>query len=111
MIVRSTRESRASARGVQRVVQCGSSFWAQAPWLNRARILRKAGDEDYAAQLRADCHVMKAVLTFFGLSFSELLPLINPLGDALVFLGLIGPAPPACIADLPNASRSTRHCF
>jgi multiple antibiotic resistance protein len=38
---------------------------------------------------------MKALLTFFGLSFSALLPLINPLGDALVFLGLIGPAPPA----------------
>src|SRR4029450_9179870 len=38
---------------------------------------------------------MKGVLTFFGLSFSALLPLINPLGDALVFLGLIGPAPPA----------------
>ncbi len=37
---------------------------------------------------------MKALLTFFGLSFSALLPLINPLGDALVFLGLIGPAPP-----------------
>jgi len=38
---------------------------------------------------------MKVLLTFFGLSFSALLPLINPLGDALVFLGLIGPAPPA----------------
>jgi multiple antibiotic resistance protein len=38
---------------------------------------------------------MRAVLAFFGLSFSALLPLINPLGDALVFLGLIGPAPPA----------------
>jgi len=38
---------------------------------------------------------MMALLTFFGLSFSALLPLINPLGDALVFLGLIGPAPPA----------------
>jgi multiple antibiotic resistance protein len=38
---------------------------------------------------------MRALLTFFGLSFSALLPLINPLGDALVFLGLIGPAPPA----------------
>src|SRR6185436_13225937 len=38
---------------------------------------------------------MTALLTFFGLSFSALLPLINPLGDALVFLGLIGPAPPA----------------
>jgi multiple antibiotic resistance protein len=37
---------------------------------------------------------MMALLTFFGLSFSALLPLINPLGDALVFLGLVGPAPP-----------------
>jgi len=35
------------------------------------------------------------MLTFFGLSFSALLPLINPVGDALVFLGLVGPAPPA----------------
>jgi multiple antibiotic resistance protein len=32
---------------------------------------------------------------FFGLSFSALLPLINPLGDALVFLGLVGSAPAA----------------
>ena len=31
---------------------------------------------------------------FFGLAFSALLPLINPIGDALVFLGLVGPAPP-----------------
>jgi multiple antibiotic resistance protein len=30
---------------------------------------------------------------FFGLAFSALLPLINPLGGALVFLGLVGPAP------------------
>ena len=30
---------------------------------------------------------------FFGLSFSALLPLINPLGSALVFLGLVGNAP------------------
>jgi multiple antibiotic resistance protein len=33
--------------------------------------------------------------TFFGLAFSALLPLINPVGDALVFLGLVGAAPPA----------------
>jgi multiple antibiotic resistance protein len=32
--------------------------------------------------------------TFFGLAFSALLPLINPVGDALVFLGLVGAAPP-----------------
>jgi multiple antibiotic resistance protein len=31
---------------------------------------------------------------FFGLSFSALLPLVNPLGSALVFLGLVGDAPP-----------------
>src|SRR5262249_22996960 len=31
---------------------------------------------------------------FFGLAFSALLPLVNPLGDALVFLGLVGSAPP-----------------
>ena len=30
---------------------------------------------------------------FFGLAFSALLPLINPLGDALLFLSLIGEAP------------------
>jgi multiple antibiotic resistance protein len=32
---------------------------------------------------------------FFGLAFSALLPLVNPLGDALVFLGLVGSAPPS----------------
>ncbi len=32
---------------------------------------------------------------FFGLAFSALLPLVNPLGDALVFLGLVGVVPPA----------------
>lgn len=32
---------------------------------------------------------------FFGLAFSALLPLVNPLGDALVFLSLVGSAPPA----------------
>ena len=38
---------------------------------------------------------MKVVFTFFGLAFSALLPLINPLGDALVFLSVVGPAGPA----------------
>jgi multiple antibiotic resistance protein len=32
---------------------------------------------------------------FFALAFSALLPLVNPLGDALVFLSLVGSAPPA----------------
>src|ERR1700723_4731464 len=30
---------------------------------------------------------------FFALGFSALLPLVNPLGSALVFLGLVGNAP------------------
>lgn len=30
---------------------------------------------------------------FFGLAFSALLPVVNPLGSALVFLGLVGAAP------------------
>ena len=32
---------------------------------------------------------------FFGLAFSALLPLVNPLGDALIFLSIVGSAPPA----------------
>jgi multiple antibiotic resistance protein len=32
---------------------------------------------------------------FFGLAFSALLPLVNPLGSALVILGVVGNAPPA----------------
>jgi multiple antibiotic resistance protein len=36
----------------------------------------------------------KQFITFFGLAFSALLPLINPLGDALVFMGIVGAAPP-----------------
>jgi multiple antibiotic resistance protein len=32
---------------------------------------------------------------FFGLAFSALLPLVNPLGDALVFMGVVGAVPPA----------------
>jgi multiple antibiotic resistance protein len=37
---------------------------------------------------------------FFGLSFSALLPLINPIGDALVFLALVGTAPPVVYRSL-----------
>jgi multiple antibiotic resistance protein len=36
---------------------------------------------------------MGELTKFFGLAFSALLPLINPLGDALVFLSLVGSAP------------------
>lgn len=34
-----------------------------------------------------------AVFKFFALAFSALLPVVNPLGSALVFLGLVGDAP------------------
>lgn len=33
------------------------------------------------------------IWTYFALSFSALLPLVNPLGSALIFLGLVGDAP------------------
>ena len=33
------------------------------------------------------------LVKFFGLAFSALLPLINPLGSALMFLGIVGNAP------------------
>ena len=36
----------------------------------------------------------------FLIAFSVLLPLINPLGSALVFLGLVGPAPPEVLRSL-----------
>jgi multiple antibiotic resistance protein len=37
---------------------------------------------------------------FFFVAFSALLPLINPLGSALVFLGLVGVAPPVVYRSL-----------
>jgi len=41
-----------------------------------------------------------AVWRAFLISFSLLLPLINPLGSALVFLGLVGDAPPPVLRSL-----------
>ena len=38
---------------------------------------------------------MGELTKFFGLAFSALLPLVNPLGDALVFLSLVGGEPPS----------------
>ncbi len=37
---------------------------------------------------------------FFGLAFSALLPLINPFGSALIFLGLVGDQPISVYRDL-----------
>lgn len=36
---------------------------------------------------------MLLTLRYFGLAFSALLPVVNPLGSALIFLGLVGLAP------------------
>ena len=41
-----------------------------------------------------------AVWSAFFLAFSALLPLINPVGSALVFMGLVGNAPPAVYRNL-----------
>lgn len=38
---------------------------------------------------------MSEFLQFLAVSFSALLPVINPLGSSLVFLGIVGVAPPA----------------
>jgi multiple antibiotic resistance protein len=38
--------------------------------------------------------------TFFGLAFTALLPLVNPLGSALVFVSLVGNASPAAYRSL-----------
>jgi multiple antibiotic resistance protein len=40
------------------------------------------------------------LLKFFALAFSALLPVANPLGSALVFLGIVGPAPDSVFRDL-----------
>src|ERR1700733_787931 len=43
---------------------------------------------------------MMLLLKTFMLAFSALLPLINPLGSALLFLGVVGNAPPQVFRDL-----------
>lgn len=43
---------------------------------------------------------MAVLLKYFVLSFSALLPVINPLGSALIFLGVVGSAPSAKFRNL-----------
>ena len=43
---------------------------------------------------------VSAFFKFFALGFSALLPVVNPLGSALVFLGLVGPAPDSVYREL-----------
>ncbi len=43
---------------------------------------------------------MLVLIKFFALAFSALLPVINPLGSALVFLGIVGNAPDSVFRSL-----------
>jgi len=54
---------------------------------------------------------MKEFVTFFGLAFSALLPLINPLGSALFFLGLVGTAPAVVYRSLAKRIALTTTLF
>ena len=54
---------------------------------------------------------MMLVLKYFALAFSALLPLINPLGSAIVFLGLVGNAPPEVFRKLSRRIAITTTLF
>jgi multiple antibiotic resistance protein len=46
---------------------------------------------------------MKVLTTFFGLSFAALFPVINPVGSALILLGIVGAAPVAVYRKLAKS--------
>jgi multiple antibiotic resistance protein len=52
------------------------------------------------ADFRYDARQMLLVLKYFAFAFSALLPVINPLGSALIFLGVVGNAPTAVFRNL-----------
>ncbi|HLX86103.1 MAG TPA: MarC family protein [Terriglobales bacterium] len=54
---------------------------------------------------------MLLVLKYFAFAFSALLPLINPLGSAIVFLGLVGNAPPEVFRKLSRRIAITTTLF
>jgi len=54
---------------------------------------------------------MLTVLKYFGLAFSALLPVINPLGSSLVFLGLVGFVPSDVISKLARKIAVTTTFF
>ena len=54
---------------------------------------------------------MLILLKYFALAFSALLPVINPLGSALVFLGLVGYAPSDVIRKLARRIAFTTTLF
>jgi multiple antibiotic resistance protein len=50
--------------------------------------------------LLRDMESLPLLFQSFALAFSALLPVINPLGSALVFLGVVGNAPTSVFRDL-----------
>jgi len=54
---------------------------------------------------------MMIVLKYFALGFSALLPVVNPLGSALVFLGLVGVAPADVYRSLARKIAISRTLF
>ena len=54
---------------------------------------RRLTPDSPSAILFRSMHTPPAHIKFFALAFSALLPVVNPLGSALVFLGLVGDAP------------------
>jgi multiple antibiotic resistance protein len=51
------------------------------------------------------------VVRFFALAFSALLPVINPIGSALLFLGLVGDAPAPVVRTLARKIAITTLIF
>ena len=49
---------------------------------------------------------MSLLWKYFALGFSALLPLVNPLGSALVFLGLVGVSPHSCLSCTRTQNRA-----
>lgn len=54
---------------------------------------------------------LSVLFKFFALAFSALLPVVNPLGSALVFLGVVGSAPPPVFRKLAQKIAVTMTLF
>lgn len=59
----------------------------------------------------ASMETVTLLIKFFGLAFSALLPLINPVGSALVLMSLIGDAPPQLYRKLARRIAVTTTLF
>jgi multiple antibiotic resistance protein len=76
--------------------------WKVASGLQSIAMQRRSEKLKRSAQVLC-CFAMTMVpllFKFFAIAFSALLPLVNPPGSALVFLGFVGPAPASVYRDL-----------